>query len=371
MSDFEDLVRGVMRAHDDEAPTVDQFRGRDPLVAPRYNVRWLAVAAAAACVLAVVGVVVAVNRGGSHRDVAAPSRPSSNTPAGPSAVLTCPKTYGPTSIADQYWLPQQAHGVDAKSRLVPQERPGHVVVCGYLGADAALTRSRQLTGDLSIVPNTFSWLLPRSDAPSLACATNAGRHDGERYLFGVSYPDGTLWVSAPGNHCQGASNGRFVAADNLRTYASEALSTGTWQLSAPNSTDGCPALTTFGRLGQDAALVPGNPVSVQVCAYPSGSITSRGPVVVSPVIAGEELTSLVATLDALPTVRWDPMHATCPATHPSASDTYYVAIFKYSIGPPVSLNVESDCARAIVNWTLAATDTQGIALQRIQALLPR
>jgi hypothetical protein len=360
VSDFEDLVRRTMRARDDEAPTVDQFRERDVLVAPRRNVRWPAVAAAAACVLALVGVLVAVNRGGRHHDAAGPT-----TTFGASAVLTCPKSYPPSGVGTSDAVPEQAKGVDGRSRLVPQELPAHVVVCGYLEENTtALTQQRQLTGDLSIIPATFSWL-PGSDMASAYCAGYLGPYVPGNYLFGISYPDGTVWISAPRQTCDGASNGQFMAADNLSQYARDALSTGTWQLAGPKTVDGCPAPTTSGRLGQETALVPDIPISVQVCAFPR---RDSSPPVVGRVMTGAVVHTLVDALGSLPTKRWIPLN--CPVTPGSNSQTY-VATFSYSLGPPLQLTIAPACGDAVYNGSLQASDGGAMILEQVQALLPR
>ncbi|MEO8889107.1 MAG: hypothetical protein ABI301_05160 [Jatrophihabitantaceae bacterium] len=363
MSEFEDLIRRSMQTHDDQAPTVAQFRQRDARWTPRRNVRWLAGAAAAACVLAVVGVLLAVDHRAERRKAADPT-PSTTAP-GPSAVLSCPKTYAPThsTQTDGYWVPEPAKGANGKSRLVPQELPGHVVVCAYLGTGSALTAHRQLTGDLSIVPATFSWLLPRADVPALACATNISVGDGNNYLFGIGYPGGgVVWVSAPGQHCEGASNGQFLAADNLANYANDALNTGSWQLDPLKTVDGCPAMTTFGRLGQESALVPDDPISVQVCAT-----SGAGVPVVGKTSTGSGFRSLVNALKSVTARKWDVQGYCRVTTGPPT--VRYIATFRYAVGPPLQVTVEPACGDAVYNGSLQASRGGAAILQQVQALL--
>jgi hypothetical protein len=353
MSGFEDLIRRTMRAHDDEAPTIEQFRERDVLLPHRRNVRWLAVAAAAACILAVVGVLVAINHRPKQHDVAGPT------------MLNCPQLYATSGgdVAGGIWVPQPARGVDGESRLVPLELPQHVVVCEYLGTrSATLTASRQLTNDLSIIPDTFGWL-PRSTYASASCTSEKDPYLSGAYLFGISYPDGTIWVSGPRQPCAAASNGQFVAAVSVATYAQEALDNGTWSLPGPATQNGCPFPTRGGRLGQEAALVPADPISVQVCELSDSNVSAT---VLGPMTTGGQLRSLVAALNALPTEPWGVRH--CPRASPNVQ---YIATFDYALGPPVQVIVDPGCGDWVSNGSLQVSSGEASALALLQGLLPR
>jgi hypothetical protein len=67
--------------------------------------------------------------------------------------------------------------------------------------------------------NDLAWVPPTPARARRACPDYASITDGDYYLIGLSYPGATVWVAAPGNHCEGSSNGVFFSTANLSVLA--------------------------------------------------------------------------------------------------------------------------------------------------------
>lgn len=350
--DLEGRVREAMTAHEGEAPSAAEFVAQRRVSAPaaRRATRWMPALAAASVVLAVaVGVVVFRSEGDGRR-----------TPAG-DAVLACPQRYESSGTADQPWVPAKPRGFDGESRLVPQEVPTRVLVCGYLAADGtSRTGSIELGGDPARVANALSWLPRALPGQSRACTTELRPGDGDTYLVGLAYPTGTVWVSAPGNHCAGASNGVFATATNVGDSVARAYAARRWTVdpSSTQSGDRDPChVGTAGRLGQDKAMVPGNPVSATICKVPysNQSVASATRVVT-------DLPALVRSLNSGAT---KPSTSTmgCGSAQPSAAlSVLYEVLVSYAEGPPVFVRVTPGCVPSIDNLSLQGDDLAAVAL---------
>jgi hypothetical protein len=311
---FEDELRATLRAHDADAPTMTELPERPWESRRRRN--WLPLAAAAAVIAIAVGVVAA-----TQLPASTPPQPATLTSA------DCPAgDHPPQAPAPQ--------GINAGDRLVPDETPEGVIVCAYLGSDGQLTGASTLHGDLSAVTESLTWL-PRGDTHSYPCSTVLLPTDGENYLIGLSYADGALWVSAPGDHCAGATNA------NLRELADAAYRTQTWPGSEGTGKPCEP--TDAGRLGQDETLVPGTPVGLRICARGE----DRG--------ANFDPAPLAAALNQLPTR---------PSTHICSQEGRhgqpYHLRFSYPTGPDVWVRVDESCRPAIDNNSLQADNPSTI-----------
>jgi len=359
MSRLDDALRATMRAGDADAPTAAQFRFRRPVTPAHNRFRWVPAAAAAACVAIVVGIVVAVVPGHSGRH-------ATTTPS--TAVLDCPTTPpAASSPRDLYPVPPpRSDALTVSDRLVPTTAPARAVVCAYLHQDAGrLTGSRVVDSGLGTIPDTLAWLPPQGAAPQ-ACTADLRPTDGDAYLIGLSYPSGTLWVAAPGNHCLGSSNGRFTTRAHVATDAIAAYRSGGWTPPAKIAEDGC--RVTTGRLGQERALVPGAPDSVLVCQGLGTGGVPPNAVGRSRVGTTADRLALVATLSALPT---EPNQSLSLAhCIEPAQLRYYFVTFSYRVGPPVTVSLVPGCTPAIHNGSLQASDASTV-LPIVQRVLAR
>jgi hypothetical protein len=369
MNEIEDALREAMHAHDPLAPTAADFRFRTPR--SRRGSPWIAAVAAAACVLVVATVALVVSNRGNHRAPASvaqhPSPPVAKNaspatvakhPSRPvQAIRSCPADM-PTRGAgtSDYWIPQRPKGIDAAKGFIPLDTPTHAVVCAYLhGGHGALTGTRTLDGDLSTIPAGLAWL-PPAHPDQQPCAAYYAITDGDYYMMALSYPGGTMWLAIPGQHCDGASNGKFVA-HNLMDYAHAAYRTGRWSRPGPPLImGGCPQ--TAGRLGQQDRFVPEHPVSVQLCR--------RGKH--SPTVTAKQgdLARLTAELNRLPTTPWGYANQCGPSGgQPSAS---YVLTFSYRVGPSVQVEIQEGCRPEVDNGNLQA-DSASSVLPLVHQLL--
>jgi hypothetical protein len=208
----------------------DEFDDAPP--APRDGrYTWLPVAAAAVLAGALVLVAILLNLGNSNAD------PSYGKRVDTHGALLCPKTYRQVTDAHpRVWVPVKPNQISARKRLTSTKKPTNAVVCGYLtGSTLAPTRLARATVPLTArhvlakkaaqTLNTTFGAVP-AGAPSTVCADNIAVTDGDDYLVGFTYDSGTLWVSTPGNHCKGASNGSFRTVTNLRSVAAAAYRAG-------------------------------------------------------------------------------------------------------------------------------------------------
>ena len=352
MTPAEDQLQEAMLAHQDDAPgaaelatVLDRLRSACrpsrrawPRTAWRRSWRPLL---AVAVVLIVTGCVTVVNDRHSGTGPAAVPRPS--------PALNCPASYGNGKPATQPWVPAPPTVSDSAGRLVPAQAPGHAVVCAFLHGSARPTGSRQLAStELPALAAALAWT-PRP--PVGVCTADLSSTDGDNYLIGLRYPHGTVWVGVAGDHCSGTTNGAFSSARNLRLLAATLYATGT----VPPASQPCAPST--GRLGQEAALVPGQPSSVTVCADPA--------VAGQPIAITTGLSSLIRALNALPTARFT---GTGGIPGPAAS---YLLTFGYPAGPPVSVQIRSGSTPPIENGSLQAEDPGHTVATLVEQLISR
>jgi hypothetical protein len=356
---IEDRVREAMRAHEHEAPTAAEFsasRGL-PIAATTHRRRtgWLAAAPAAACVLVVAAVIAIVRPTG---DKPAPSL-AANPPVPVSPPLACPQRYetGPAP-----WVPRPPTVADAGHRLVPDRTPAHVVVCAYLarsdepnGNQTVLTGRRELGGDLAAVRTTLTWLPERVTGQQQPCLDYLAPTDGDNYLIGLSYRGGTVWVSAPGNHCDDASNGPFTTMVNLRPWAAAAIAAGAWlphPPQRPTVRDSGPCGdNSVGRVGQGSAMVPAGATSVAICvALSSAPHAGQRTVTSSGAVGG-----LAQALNRSPT-----QVSTSACVGDGHQQQPYELVFRYADGPAVHVRVDAHCRPAIDNGSLQAADAGSV-----------
>jgi hypothetical protein len=364
---IEDRVREAMRAHEHEAPSGAEFsaaRGL-PIAATTHRRRtgWLAAAAAAACVLVLAAVIAIVRPTG---DKPAPSL-AAKPPVPVSPALACPQRYetGPAP-----WVPRPPTVADAARRLVPDQTPGHVVVCAYLprpgttdGTGIVLTGRRELGGDLAAVRTTLTWLPERGVGQQRMCPGYIASTDSDNYLIGLSYRGGTAWVSAPGDHCHDASNGPFTTMLNLRPWAAAGYAAGAWVSDPPHLTPvsdrGPCSDKSQGRLGQESAMVPAGARSVQICVASSFSPHAGYRTVTS----SEAVAKLAQAFHRLPT---QVSKSFCRGD--GHQQPPYELAFRYSEGPAVHVRVDSHCRPAIDNGSLQAADAGSVVPLIEQAL---
>ena len=184
-----------------------------------------------ALAVAVVAVVLVVTLGSGSN----PGDPtgSEGTAVARDKALACPRQYRQTRGDTNGWVPHGPKGINGDDRLVAADTPTHAVVCAYLaGADPnvskeiSLTGRSKLSGSLSGLIKTLSALPRQSSTRTVTCATLLTTADRRNYLVGLSYGEATLWVSAPGYHCAGSTNGSFstgtnVAGDAAASYAAK------------------------------------------------------------------------------------------------------------------------------------------------------
>lgn len=309
---------------------------------------WLATGAAAAACVATPAVAVALVS--SHHDTARPA----TRPGSASATLTCPKAY---DLSAPTWVPAEPDGVDGAARLAPLTPPSSVLVCAYVHDNdaasphdrtTALTGGRTLAGNLDAVSTALGWA-PRSiDGAEHPCTLEERFTDPDRYLVGLTYAGATIWVSAPGNHCSGSSNGVFTSDTNFAGEVAAALRTGDWPASRPPTR--CYA-GRGGRLGQETTLVPGHPTRLTICSTIDGRTT--GPIATPPP------PGLVDALDALPVQRQLLAGIECSEGNLPTTTTYQLR-FGYDTGPDVVVDVLPHCTPAVRNGSLEARDATAV-----------
>lgn len=204
------------------------------MAAPRFGgdrSRTLAPLIGALAVFAVVlALIFGVGSRGTGSAVGSPG-----TAVASDKALACPAAYQQTRNDTNGWVPHGPRGLNGDDRLVTTATPTHVVVCAYLdGADPSVTKTitlsgrSVLTGSLSGLVTTLS-RLPRLNASrNTACASVLTQADTRAYLFGLRYGSATLWVSAPGYHCAGSTNGSFTTGTNLSADAAASYQAKRW-----------------------------------------------------------------------------------------------------------------------------------------------
>ena len=277
------------------------------------------------------------------------------------APPVCPKAFaGPT-----LWVPAPPSGVDGTSRLVPAQPPASAILCQYrlgVGAKGVLSGQRQLTG-LADLAADLHWLPRKLPGQQHGCSA-VGSTFVDNYLLGLHYPGGgTLWVSTQHepNECVDTSNGRFKTQTYLGQQAANAYASGVWHNDGSGGglgPDPCVG-SSRGRAGQEKTLVPGTPVSVQVCQEPGPGTVAHPTWLITGGFG-----ALVDSLDSAPTKESNWM-ASCPDAGPSQ---LYELIFHYSVGPDVKVRVQGGCTPGVDNDSLT-TDDASAAIQAVKQLI--
>lgn len=371
MSTFEDDIRRAMTDHDDEAPReADLLRSLERAAPPRrrrggWYVPFAVAVAVAAVVLGSVSVgrllaghqhkTVLFSRGTAHATSTGPA-PATSRGTAAAVRLTCPAKYAKQAP----WVPAQPSGVDGRARLVPQQTPRSVLICGYDGSNGArqqagwaLSGRRSVTGNLAGLARQLSWQPRQVPGHEVICIGMGGPQT--NYLVGLTYPGGaTIWVAVTDDarECVAASNGQFTSDSLIGHQVSKAFTSGRWPARPPASCQ-----MADGRLGQDAAMVPAGASSLTICTLKAHHALT----------ADRTLTSgyqvLVQALDRLPTRL--STHACSGSPGPGS---YYVLLFSYPQGPPVSVGVTVGCHPAIDNDSVQAASASSV-MPIIQQLL--
>jgi hypothetical protein len=269
--------------------------------------------------------------------------PDVTTTVGRLSVLSCPRTRSVSSIG---WVPADAHGVDGTTRLVPEVVPSKVVICAYGGRKlSVLAGARAVTKGLPALASEMTWL-PRPEVTGCAGVGLGSVHGSDpvpaAYLIGLSYRHGWLWVATGySGGCEGASNGRFKTSADIGGQVKKAYETGRWT----NPGHSACAAVGFGRLGQERAMVPGKPVSLDICYFKPGAGSLQTEVRVSHA-------RLVHLRELLNRERTFMSTNGC---HESGNPVFLTLIFDYPSGPPVTVTVAHGCVPAINNGSLQAT----------------
>jgi hypothetical protein len=345
MSRIEDQIRAVMLEHEDEildgsALTVPPIGGRLTTAPLRQVAAW-------SFTLLILGAVIATFslRAGTNPHAVPGTRP---------ATLSCPPAVHQAAAP---WVPELPRGLNGAARLAPSAPPVRALVCAYIGprSPAGSSGSVLLAGDLAGLAQELFWAAPLPSTPG-GCNDNLEPTDGDYYLLGLTYPTGTEWVAAAGDHCQWGSNGIFNSQRSFSERVSAWYHAGYWT-PPPINTSACAPTGGVGRYGQQTSLVPEGAVAVSICERAAdGSISSQRTV-------HSGFSTLIAALDQLPT------HPTTNSCEEQADiiDMYNLLV-SYPTGPPVRLSVQDNCLPAIENGSLQADNPTSV-LPLVQNLL--
>jgi hypothetical protein len=266
-------------------------------------------------------------------------------------ALTCPAIYRTSNTRP--WVPDVNDPVDKNDHIAPVRLPTDVVICKYgLEHNAArtkpLTGSRQLHGSFQSLVDTVAYL-PRTATSVTRCSAVLGAHDD--YLLGLTYTDGSEWISASDNVC-------LVAPTTNGTYDSPALhalklhiayKTRSW----PGADKNQPCTTTsLGRSGQETKLVPDGVDSADICQ-------ERGTTHVSHAHLGTSDAGRVADrLNQLATSHATRPDAGCFGNYDVGPGITYVVVFHYGVGADAIVDIETskDCSPAIGNGSLESSE---------------
>jgi hypothetical protein len=242
--------------------------------------------------------------------------------------------------------------------------PDNVLMCQYSYPDGtksvpslALTRGRDLSGSLAGIATDLSWV-PRS-VPGQFRHCNWAFGSADRYLLGLNYPLGLVWVSVGADpaRCTGATNGSFSTPVNLGTQVAASFAAGHWTPEPTGAGSPCSG-SPYGRLGEDQHLVPPGATSVTVCATDNGVPQSSRHYV-------RGFGSIVTALNALPISPSFDLYYEYP---PVGAPLYYLK-FSYPVGPDVVLNIVPGMTFPIWNGVIS-TSSAGSVVELIRAFLP-
>ncbi|PZG22336.1 hypothetical protein C1J01_03890 [Nonomuraea aridisoli] len=309
-------------------------------------IHWISVVTAAILLLTAVVLVPAT--------VGEPAR---------SVPASCPQRWDSDEIG--HWVPAAADLDGVEESLVPGT-PTSALICAYPGQNSApggesLAGSRTLTDQARSMAYDLGYLPVTTDRVEKACTLMGGQMT--NYLIRFAYPDGqALWVGSAEevNSCVTTTNGTIVSDSYVGPGITAAYRTGTWRLPQPE--DPCDPAT--GRRGQDAEIVPDEPITVLVCRdEPGGTSTprpSRG------LEHGEQQArELAADLNSLDT---EPGGNTCRGVGGGRGEMLTLH-FGYEEGPPAWVRIIPHCRPSVSNGVLAGNLDDAL-LGRIGRLAP-
>ncbi len=334
--EFETRLRAALAEHDADAPTVvgSTLAGWTPSTVtlaeapparPRRRPIWLAAAAAVLVVLVVATALTAMARHRTaHRAAAAPACPAQPISASGQTALSILVPAKPT--------------VDTDGHLVPERVPSSAFVCAYGGG-----RTQHIVTNLAQLRDLLYWIAPVRAADQVRMCTSAPavQNAGDYYLA-LSYPDGVVWVAAPGDGCQGSSNGAVFSRTNIANSLG-ASSTGLVTLIEPPAGS---CTTDSARFGAQTQLVPADAVSVDWCTGGYDVITASG----GAAVAAE----LTRTINDAST---SPQYVNSCGLRPSGDQTPLsgALLFHYRSGPPTTVYLNYPCQPAVSNDVLSGT----------------
>ncbi|MBI4939269.1 MAG: hypothetical protein HY830_00810 [Actinobacteria bacterium] len=337
--------------------------------AARAGRRRRAVLLAAAAVVAVVGTAGVLARGAGAPSFLDPG------PAAATDASTCPPVYGDGDP----WVPGSPSVPDGGDRLVPQAVPQRALLCRYAPAEdadfrggatasagPALDGSVVLVGPLDTLAGDLTWLPEERLGAPYACTAIGGPTT--RFLLGLTYPDGVVWVAGneDPNSCDRSWNGRFATGTNLGRQLAATFDAKTWvggqAWVVGYSAEAGPCWSPrSGRLGQGRDLVPAGATSLRVCRQ---DVAGTTPTWTS--VEPAEYHRLHGLLDDQ---RTSPGDSSCSMLDPDApARTTYELRFDYPAGPPVVVRVDPSCRPAVMSGDREADDA-GPLVPEIERLL--
>lgn len=213
-----------------------------------------------------------------------------------------------------------------RDRLV-SGAPVGAVICAYRENGAPDGPAVPLTGGLGALVEDLNALPPTLYAPK-SCTMIGTRIT--RYLIRFRQPDrATSWVataSDPSNECTATTNGAAATWSYVGDLVDIAHTTGRWPgLKVEGACDHGP-----GRRGQEAVIVPADPVSVTICMAGWGDTRQR-------THGGEVAKAIAYELNALPAGQGAPG----PCGEPNGKP--FNLVFQYATGPPAAVMVWNRC----------------------------
>ena len=145
-------------------------------------------------------------------------------------------------------------------------------------------------------------------------------------------------------------HGRFTTSIAIGDETKKAYETGRWV--APSFTSCNSAFV--GRLGQEHAMVPRQPMSLDICYFKPRVRFHQA----------EVFESHPRLLRLLTLLNGEPRFTSTESCHQTTSEpVFYTLIFRYNIGPPVVVSVARGCVPAVDNGSLQAKNgTAALAL---------
>jgi hypothetical protein len=273
---------------------------------------------------------------------------------GPSEPQSCPSSYPMTSLSTLY-VPSSPVGIAAARTMVPLVIPENAMICRYaypggLRPTSALqfTQARALRGSLAGIMTDLAWLPKSIPTQKRACVPRYGSAD--RYLIGLNYSLGAVWVSAADDSsgCLGSTNGTFSSPVNLGAQVAASFAARHWTGMPQGPPEPC-AGSAYGRLGQQDVMVPEGAVLLTICKV-------NGLLRVGAKRIGLGFAPLIHALNALPVAREYALNS-------SGAHVRYELIFSYLQGPPVTVQVGSADAvtpGAVDNGTIQTTSAGNV-----------